>query len=149
MPNGQNDGRVLPRPRYGFQALQPIFVLGFPRVDPGVEYINLSVIALQGAHNVHHLSVAHVGAVLFEGQAQHQYLAAEHRNAFAQHELDGGVGHMGGHVVVDAAACQDDVRVITDLLRLVREVIRIHPNAMSAYQARAERQEVPLGAGCL
>src|SRR5690606_3911458 len=42
-------------------------------------------------------------------------------------------------------AGQDDFRVIANGLGLVRQIVRINANAMSAHQARAEWQEVPLG----
>ena len=56
----------------------------------------------------------------FEGKAQHQDFAAQHRKVFAQHEFDGFIGHMGCHAVVDSATRQDDLGVIANLLRLVR-----------------------------
>src|SRR3982074_724356 len=44
-------------------------------------------------------------------------------------------------------ARQDHLGVIADLLRLVRQVVGIHPDAVAAHQSRPERQEVPLAAG--
>ena len=57
--------------------------------------------------------------------------------------------NISAHVVVDAPAGQDDLRVIADRLRLVGQVVRIDADAVAADQARPERQEVPLGAGGL
>ena len=51
------------------------------------------------------------------------------------------------HRIVDAAAGEQDVGVVAGRLRLLDQVIRIHADAVAADQARAERQEVPLGAG--
>ena len=56
-------------------------------------------------------------------------------------------GDVQRHVVVQAPAGEDHLRVIADLLRLVRQVVRIDADAVAADQARAERQEVPLAAG--
>ncbi len=51
-----------------------------------------------------------------------------------------------GHVVVQAPAREDHLGVVADLLRLVRQVVRVHTDAVTAHEARAEWQEVPLGA---
>ena len=39
--------------------------------------------------------------------------------------------------------------MVADLLRLVRQVIRVNADAVTTHQARPERQEIPLGAGSL
>jgi len=115
-------------------------------VDPWVVDIYLCVVGLQGSHDVHHLGVAHVGAVFLEGQAQYQDLAVEHGETFAQHEFDGGVGHMDCHVVVDAPARKDDLWVVAHFLRFVGQVVGVHTDAVAADQAGPEGQKVPLGA---
>src|SRR5690606_40064764 len=56
---------------------------------------------------------------------------------------------ISAHRVVQAAAGQDDLGVVADGLRLVRQVVRVDADAVAAHQAGAERQEVPLGAGGL
>ena len=66
-----------------------------------------------------------------------------------RHQLDDLAGDVERHVVVEAPAREDHLRVVADLLRLVRQVVRVHADAVPADQARAERQEVPLGAGGL
>src|SRR5438045_4147453 len=53
------------------------------------------------------------------------------------------------HFVVDAAAREDHLGVITDLLGLVREVIRIDADAVAADEPGAKRQEIPLRPGRL
>ena len=68
-------------------------------------------------------------------------------DALAGHELDHLAHHVERHVVVEAAPGEDHLGVVADLLRLVRQVVGIDADAVAADQARAERQEVPLGAG--
>ena len=65
------------------------------------------------------------------------------------HLLDRLLGDELAHAVVDAPAGQDHLRVVAEHLRLVRQVVRVDADAVAADQARAERQEVPLGAGRL
>ncbi len=149
MAHGQHDGGVLAGRGQLGQAAQAVFALGLGGVDPGVVHVDLGVVAPQGAHDVDHLGVAQVGAVFLEGQAQHQHLGAQHGQALAQHELDGFVGHVGGHAVVQTPAGQDDLGVVADLLCLVGEVVRIDADAVAAHQAGTEGQKVPLGAGGL
>jgi hypothetical protein len=43
-------------------------------------------------------------------------------------------------------AGEDHLRVVAQHVRLVREVIRIDADAVSADESRPERQEVPFGA---
>lgn len=121
----------------------------FCKVNPGVVHIHLGVVVLQGFDDVHHFGVAHVGAVFFERQAQHQHFAAQNGQALAQHKFDGLVCHVAGHAVVDAPARQNDLRVITNLLRLVRQVVRVHANAVASHKTGAEGQKVPFGASSL
>ena len=61
--------------------------------------------------------------------------------------LDHVVGDEGGHAVVNAPPGQDHLRVEADLLRLVRQIIRIDANTVTTDQARTEGLEVPFGAG--
>ena len=65
------------------------------------------------------------------------------------HLLDGLLGDVLAHAVVDAPAGQDHLRVIAERLGLVRQVVRVDADAVAADQAGAKRQEVPLRAGRL
>ena len=56
------------------------------------------------------------------------------------------LGDVLAHAVVDAPAGEDHLRVVAELVGLVRQVVRIDADAVAADEARAERQEVPLGA---
>jgi hypothetical protein len=50
-------------------------------------------------------------------------------------------------VVVDAAAGEDDLGQVAELLGLGGQVVRVDADAVTADQARGEAEEVPLGAG--
>ena len=52
---------------------------------------------------------------------------------------------MAGHAVVDSTARQDDFGVVTHLGGFVRQIIRVHANAVAAYQALRKGQ-ILLGA---
>ena len=51
------------------------------------------------------------------------------------------------HPVVDAAAGEDDFRIVLNLLGPVGQVIGIDPDAVPAHQTGLEIEEVPLGVG--
>ena len=131
---------------YGLQ-LDAIFMADFVRVGDRVADDDLHAPAFKFAHHVHDLAVADVGAVFLEGDAENADLAARGVHALLQHQLDGISRHVARHVVVDAAAGQNDLRVVADGLGLVGEVVGIDANAMAADQAGAEGQEVPFAAG--
>ena len=57
------------------------------------------------------------------------------------------LGDEGAHVVVDAAAGEDHLGLVAELLGLHRQVVRVDADAVAADEARLELQEVPLGAG--
>ncbi|MCY1380987.1 hypothetical protein D9M69_688540 [compost metagenome] len=61
-----------------------------------------------------------------------------------QHQLDGIACGIARHVVVDPSPCQDDLRDVADLLRLVGEIVRIDADAMSSDKAGPKRKKVPL-----
>lgn len=129
-----------------FAQLDAVFVLDFCSVGPGVGDDDGDAPALQFFDQVSHFAVADVGAVFFEGDAHDADFAAGHVNAVLQHALDDVACGVAGHVVVHAAASQDDLRVVTQFFGFVREVIRVHANAVAADHAGAKRQEVPLAA---
>ena len=53
---------------------------------------------------------------------------------------------MGGHAVVDAAARQNDLGVVSHFLSLVCQVVGVNADAMASDQARTEWQEIPFRA---
>ncbi len=129
-----------------FAQLDAVFVFDFCSVCPGVGDDDGNAPALQLFDQVGHFAVADIGAVFFEGDAHDADFAASHVDAVLQHALDDVACGVAGHVVVHAAASQDDLRVVTQLLGFVRQVIRVHANTVAADHARPERQKVPLAA---
>jgi hypothetical protein len=103
----------------------------------------------QFVDDVDDLGVAQVATVFLEGEAQHVDLGTLDIAAAGNHVLDGLLGNELAHAVVDAAAGQDDLRVVAQHLGLVRQVVGVDTDAVAAHQARFELQEVPLGAGGL
>ena len=67
-------------------------------------------------------------------------------DALRGHQANDLAGDVQRHVVVDAPAREDHLRVVADLLRLVRQVVGIDADAVAADEAGPERQEVPLAA---
>jgi hypothetical protein len=67
-------------------------------------------------------------------------------DAVLQHAFDDALRSIAGHVVVDAATRQNDLRVVAQFFGFVREVIGIHTNAVTAHHAWAEWQKVPFAA---
>ena len=118
-------------------------------VDPGVVNIDARAVGTQFAHNVDDLGIAHVRAVLLERHPEYQDAGIQGLHTFCQHALDDARRDVQRHVIVDAPARENHLRVITELLRLVGQVIRIDADAMPADESRAKRQEVPLRAGGL
>lgn len=116
-------------------------------VGPGIEDGDGEVVLMQGLDDVDDFGVAHVGAVFLEGEAQHEDVAAEHLDAFLEHELDDAVGHVGAHAVVHASAGEDDFGVVAVALGALGQVVGVDADAVSADESGLEGQEVPLG-GC-
>ena len=123
------------------------FVRGFLRLGPGIVHRNLQTKLLQFLNNVHHAGIAQIRAVFLERQAQHQHACAFDGNAFLDHQLHHLAGHKNAHGVVDPAAGQNHLRVVPHGLGLVRQVVGIYANAVTAHQTGLERQKIPLGAG--
>lgn len=126
--------------------LDAVLVLHLGGVGPWVGHHDGDAPALQFFDQIGHFAVADVGAVFFEGDAHDADFAAGHVDAVLKHALDDVSGGVAGHVVVHAAASQDDLRVVAEFFGFVRQVIRVHANAMAADHAGAKRQEVPLAA---
>ena len=126
-----------------------VFVLRLGGVNPGVVNVGGDVVFPQFLEDVDHPGVAQVRAVFLEGEAHDQHAGAVDVDAAPGHRLDQLRDDVGAHAVVEAAAGEDDLGVVADRLRLVREVVRIDTDAVAADQAGPERQEIPLAAGSL
>jgi hypothetical protein len=88
---------------------------------------HVAAVALQFADHVDDLAVAQVRAVLLEGEAQHDDVGALDVVAALDHLLDGLLGDVLAHAVVDATAGQDDLRVVAQHVGLVGEVVGSTP----------------------
>src|SRR2546421_7919695 len=95
------------------------------------------------------MRVAEVGNVFLEGQSEHVDLGPLQRIAVADHLLDGLLGNELSHVVVDATAGKDYLRVVTEHLGLVGQVIGVHSDAVATNQTGSEWQKVPFRSGRL
>ena len=126
-----------------------VFMFRFCRIDPGVVDIHFNVVLLQFSHHIHHTGVTQVRAVFLEGKAHDQHPGPIHLDAAVEHGLYQFAGHVAAHAVVDAAAREDDFRVVADGLGLVGKVVGVYADAVPTHQAGPERQEVPFGAGSL
>ena len=146
--DGDDDGVVGPSGRLLHRG-DAVFMLGGSSIGPGVEHVGLHMVVGQFFDDVHHAGVAQVGAVFFEGKAQHQHAGALHMDAALGHGFDELGDHVGAHAVIQAATGQDDLGVVAHGLGLVGEVIRVHANAVAADQTGTKGQEVPLAAGGL
>ena len=129
------------------QQIDAVFTRRFLRIDPGVVDIDRYPIVLQFADDIDHPGIAQVGAVFFEGQAKDEDAAAGDINALAHHQLDQRRGDIVAHMVVDTPPGENHFGMVANLLGLVGEVIWVGADAVSADQAGAEREKIPLGAG--
>ena len=126
--------------------LDTVFVLHDGRVGPGVVDGDVEVVFLQCLVDVDDLGVAHVGAVLLEGETKDEDVALQNLNAFLQHQLDGLGGNVFTHAVVHSTPGKDNLGIVTITLGALGQIIRVDTDTMATHQSRTERQEVPLGA---
>ena len=83
MGNGENYSVVsLPG---GIGELNSVLVLHLSGVGPRVKHVDVHAELLEFRDNVDYAGVANVGAVLFEGHAEDEHLAAVDREAVADH----------------------------------------------------------------
>ena len=121
-------------------AVQP---LRLRRVRRRVRDQRLDAVFAQFPHDVVHLAVTGVRAVLLEREAEDRHLRVLHILLRLDEALHAVLRDILAHVVVDAAAGQDDLAVVAQHLRLVRQVVRVDADAVAADEPRPEVQEVP------
>src|SRR5260221_8772722 len=141
---GVGNGQLLPS-----HELNGIFPPRILRVDDRIVHRDVDAVALELLDDVDDAGVAQVRHVLLERQAKYVDARAPDRAAALDHQLHRLLRDVAAHAVVDAAAGEDHFRVVAGLLGFVGKVVGIDADAMPADQARAERQEVPFGAGDL
>ncbi len=144
-----HDDRVGARQVVPAPQLDAVLVHRLGRIGLGVVAADLDAVGPEFVDDVDDLAVAQVGAVLLERQAEHVDTRALDVAAGGDHLLDGLFGDELAHAVVDAAPGQDHLRVITQHLCLVGQVVRVDADAVPAHQAGLELEEVPFRAGRL
>lgn len=145
--HSKDDSVISARLRVVRQGRDLVFVRGFSNINPRVVDIDLGVVAGEFAHDVDDLGVAQVRATFLEGKAEDEDSGVDDLHFALRHELDDFVGDIAGHAVIDAPAGEDDFGVVTDLLRLVGQVVGIDADAVTADQTGTKGQEVPFAAG--
>ena len=132
-----------------FDQVDTVFVTGFGRVRHRVVHDNAGTVGFQFADHVDDAGITQVRTVLLEGQAEDDDRAILDRMTAADQHFDRLFGDELAHAVVDAAASEDDFRVVAQFLRLVGEIVGVYANAVATDQARTEGQEIPFRSGCL
>ena len=116
-------------------------------VGARVVHLDVEAVILELANDVDDARIAHIGDILLEGEPQDRHHRAACADAAPDQGLHGLPGNVRTHCVVDAPARKDDFRLVADHRRLVRQVVGVDADAVSADEAGREGQEVPLGAG--
>ena len=148
MGHGADDAVEALRAVEAGTEIYPVYRLGFARIGEGVVHIDREAVPPEPLDDVDDARVAKIGHVLLERQPQHQHARAVPGAVPGEFAGDA-VGHIGAHRIVDAAAGENDFRMVTDRRCRMGQVERVHPDAVPADQPRREIQEVPLGAGGL
>ena len=144
-PDGQHD-RVVAAARRPLDEADAVLLLGLLRAHPRVPDVDPRAVPGELRDEVGDLRVPEVRRVLLEREAHHEDARGLHVDALRGHQAHDLARDVQRHVVVDAPAREDHLRVVADLLRLVRQVIRVDADAVAADEARPERQEIPLAA---
>src|SRR5690606_7848853 len=78
-----------------------------------------------------------------ECNSKHENIGLVDGDILTGHELDDAVSDMNAHVVVDLAPGKNDLGVIAEAFRLMRQVIRVDTNAVPPNEAGAEGKKIP------
>ena len=107
-------------------------------VGPGIVDSDVEIIFFESLDDVDDLGVAHVGAVLFECEAEDYDVAVEYLYAFLEHELDDAVGNVGAHTVVHAASGEDYLGIVAIALGTLGEIIGIDTDTVATDESGLE-----------
>ena len=99
---------------------------------------------LEIKENIDSPRISDIRAVLFECHAQKIDLRMARIYVVSDHFLHHLLHHIARHAVIDATPCADDLRVVTQFLRLIDEIVRIDPDAVTSDQPRAKSERIPL-----
>src|SRR4029077_15100355 len=86
MRHGYHRG-IVPAGTARTHGLESILVPACAGVGPGIVDVHLRALLLELAHDVHDLRVPDVGAVLLEGDTEHQHTRPLHMDASLRHQL--------------------------------------------------------------
>ncbi len=117
------------------------------RVCVRVGHRDARLIRLQFPYHIGDAGVSDIGNILFEGKPEYEYFGLPDVHSFGEQSLDGLLGDIETHGIVDVPSGEDHVGMVADLLGLVGEVVGIDPDAVAADEPRREFQEIPLGSG--
>src|SRR4051812_17922833 len=101
---------------------------------------------LQLGQNPYHARVTNVRYVFLERDTQYTHGLAR---SMAEQVLYAFARDPCTHVIVDAAARQDDFRMVAGAFRAIGQIIWIHAYAVPSDQTRSEGQEIPFGSCCI
>ena len=129
------------------EAVEVIFVLHLFGIGPRVVDIDLGTVLLEFVDDIDHSGVADVGAVFLEGDAEDEHFCPFDFVVAGNHEFH----HFGGdvlpHIVIEAATCEDNFRVVAVLLGFLGEVVGVNADAVASDEAGFEGEKVPFCCG--
>ena len=147
MSDGKDGCVVVVGGREPGEAVEVVFVEHLFGVGPGVVDVDLGAVLLEFVDDVDHSGVADVGAVLFESDAEDEHFRPFDFVVAGNHEFHHFGGDIFAHVVVEAAPCEDNFRVVTVLLGFLGEVVGVNADTVAADEAGFEGEEVPFCGG--
>jgi len=95
--------------------------------------------------NIHDARIAQIGDVFLKRQAQNRDAGFFDLKVRGDEHLDGFLSDVFSHIVVDPPSRKDHFRTVADAFRFVGQVVGVDADAVPAYEAGAEVEEVPLG----
>ena len=119
------------------------------RVGAGVMNCNVVTERLQLPHEIHDFGVTDIRTVLFERDSENQEPRPVGAQTLLQHRLDDIPSNIRGHAVIYAPAGENHFRVKAHLLRLVRQIVGIDTDAVTADEPWSVVMEIPLSLCCL
>ena len=147
MRYAHDHGRIrLCRIHFPNQLSAVLFLYALLR-SPWVTDIHSATEILEFLHNIHHLRIAAIGAVFFEGNAQNKHVGVVNFVVLSDHQFDGLVGNELGNRIVDRSSGKNHFGVVSERFGFVRKVVGIYGNAMSAYESRTVFEEIPFRSG--
>ena len=146
MRDCQNDGvRAAYRRRIG--EVDSVKALRFFRVRFRIRNQRLYPVLVQFPYYVDHFRVSCVRTVFLECKSEYGDLCLLDRSARGDEVLDAVLRHVLAHVVIDTSAGKDYLAVVSEHLGFICQIIRVDSDAVPAYKARIELEEVPLCTG--